>query len=302
MKKIVISFIMTLLIVLGIVMMKNCFSYMIPNDAMGIRAVIQREHVSQLFLGASSYRKGIDILAVEEQLPGESFVLTYNGNQPLNMELELEEMFAQNTKIDTLIVDLNPSMMDEPANLSDKRLLWDTGFSTKWQLWKEIAKREDTDFFAFYDYFVLSNNEYMLTYPISYPLISARYYKGGSLDEDEGTTADKLEELEIDEQDMLHPTQVAALESIIQMCKEQKIRLIFVETPRYLRLEQNSAYQKKLAEAVALAETSKVECLYSGNMEFDYTNPEYYTDLVHMSTKGRQAFTQEIIHYLTKLE
>ena len=293
---------MTLLIVFGIVMLKNCFSYQLPNDAMGIRAVINKGQVNQLFLGASSYRKGIDILAVEEQLPGESFVLTYNGNQPLNMELELKEMLKEQTKINTLIVDLNPTMMKEPANLSDKRLLWDTGFSSKWQLWKEITKRDDTDFFAFYDFFVLSNNEYMVTYPISYPLISSRYYKGGSLDQDAGTTAEKLNQLEIDEKGSLHPTQIRALHSIISLCNENEIRLIFAETPRYVRMEQDANYQKKLKEAIGILEEADVEYLCSENLEFDYTNPSYYTDLVHMSTEGRQAYTQEIIRYLTKLE
>jgi len=295
MKKTIISIVTSFFIVFAIVMLKNCFSYMLPNDAMGIRAVVAKGHVNQLFLGASAFRKGIDVKMLEEELSGESFVLTYNGNQPYNMSLELKEILEEGTVIDMVIADFNPSMISEDANLSDKRLLWDTKFSTKWELWNEISKREDATFYMFYDYFVLSNNEYMVTYPLSYPLISKRYYRGGSLDDDAGSTEDELLDLEVVEKPGFNNLQEKAITEIISICNQYGVKLIFVESPRYIKMAENINYKEKSKALAQLLKASGTEYYCAADLDFDNKNAAYYTDLVHMSGEGKRLFTSQII-------
>ncbi len=302
MKKTMISISISLIIVLGVVMLKNCFSYMLPNDAMGIRAVVAKKHVSQLFLGASAFRKGIDVKMLEEELPGESFVLTYNGNQPYNMSLELKEILEEGTVVDTVIADFNPSMINEDANLSDKRFLWDTKFSTKWALWKEISKREDASFYMFYDYFVLSNNEYMITYPIAYPLIAERYYRGGSLDDDAGTTEERLLELEVAEKSGFHKLQEKAIMDMISICDQYGVKLIFVESPRYIKMAEDANYKEKSKALAELLEASGIEYYCATDLDFDNKQAAYYTDLVHMSGEGKRLFTSQIIQHMKENE
>ncbi len=298
MKKGIITICLALVLALTIVMLKNCFSYRIPNDAMGIQAVISRGQVGQLFLGSSAYRKGIDIQLVEEKMPKNSFVLTYNGNQPFNMAIELREMVEAGTKIDLVIADFNPSMMSGEADLSDKRLLWDIDFQAKMDLWNEIKRKESANLFTFYDYWVLSNNEYMATYPIAYPLIAGRYYLGGAIDEDAGTTEAELNQLEIKEADGLNELQLQSILEMIEICNDNNIRLLFVEAPRYTRMEKDENYQKKVVMLSKVLEDADTEYVLGSDLGFDNTNADYYTDLTHMSSAGRREFTTLLLQYL----
>lgn len=282
---------------LAIVMAKNCFSYKIPNNAMGVRSVVAKGNIDTLLLGSSGYRKGIDMETIAEELPGTSFMLTYNGNEPFNMLIELEEMLKEDVHIGTLIVDFNPGMFDRGADLSDKRLLWDISLDGKIKLWRGISKESTTDFFTFYDYWVLANNDYMVTYPVSYPLISSRYSFGGSTaeDETEGLTKEEIEELDIDEKPGINELQRESIGAIIDICNENKINLIFMESPRYIRMEDDPNYSAKSAEMEEYITGKGVTVIHSKDIGFDNSNPAYYSDNVHMSGDGRRELTARII-------
>ncbi|HOO27043.1 MAG TPA: hypothetical protein PLU43_01155 [Lachnospiraceae bacterium] len=303
-RKTIITILTALVVFFGIVMLKNCCSCLIPNHVMGVRSIIAQKQVDTLFLGSSAYRKGLDMYMLEEELDGESYALTYNGNQPLNMALELKEILNAGTKIKYLIVDFNPSMMDRGADLSDKRLLWDISMEGKLSLWKELAKKEDTDFFTFYDYFVLSNNDYMITYPFSYPLIAKRYYRGGSTQADEasGSTQEELEALEVVEDPGIDELQLQSVGEIITRCMENDIRLIFMESPRYQTMADNQNYADKSAALKAYLEEQDVETVLTADLGFDNTNPAYYSDLTHMSGEGKREFTALVAEYLKQRE
>ena len=173
-KKLLTTILAVIIIFLGVILAKNMYSYKLPNDKMGIRSVVARGDIDTLFIGSSGYRKGIDMEKLVSALDGDTFMLTYNGNEPFNVLIELEEIMKAQVRIGTLVIDFNPSMADRGADLSDKRLLWDVGMESKIKLWRELNKEPDTDLFSFYDYWVLSNNDYMATYPVSYPLIASR--------------------------------------------------------------------------------------------------------------------------------
>lgn len=303
MKKTILTILTALLVFFCIVMLKNCCSYLLPNDAMGVRSIAAKKHVDTLFLGSSAYRKGIDMSMAEDELEGESYVLTYNGNQPLNMAIELKEILAAGTEIERLIADFNPSMIDRGADLSDKRLLWDISMQGKLELWKELVKKPDTDFFTFYDYFVLSNNDYMVTYPISYPLIAGRYYRGGSTQSDEtpGSTREALAALEIVENPGIDELQLKSIDEIIALCREHEIDLIFMESPRYQTMAENPNYKKKSEDLNAYITEQGVSCLLTEDLGFDNTNPAYYSDLTHMSGEGKREFTRLMIQKLNSL-
>ncbi|MFT3982624.1 MAG: hypothetical protein QM697_01845 [Lachnospiraceae bacterium] len=301
-KKTGITIFAALFVFSGIVLLKNYCSYLLPNDAMGVRFIAAKKQVDTLFLGSSAYRKGIDMYLVEEELEGESYALTYNGNEPLNMAIELKELLKAGTEIGLLVVDFNPSMMDRGADLSDKRLLWDISMEGKLSLWKELAKKEDTDFFTFYDYFVLSNNDYMVTYPVSYPLIAGRYYRGGSTQTDEtpGCTREELEEMELAENPGVNELQLNSIGEIIKMCKAGGIEVIFLESPRYYRMETDENYMEKAAVLEAYLAQQGAKCILKDDLDFDNTNPAYYSDLTHMSGDGKREFTRLLISRLTE--
>lgn len=299
-KKLIITIILTVAAASGIVMLKNYGSCRLGNDSMGVRSVISRGHIDTLFVGSSAYRKGINMYMVEEKLSGDSFMLTYNGNQPFNMAIELKEMIVGGADIDRLVVDFNPSMADRGADLSDKRLLWDISMDGKKALWAELAKREDTDLFTWFDYWVSSNMDYAATYIIAKPMISQRYYLGGSsaMDESEGKTAQELNELEIIENPGIDRLQMDSIDEIIKLCRDNDIKLTFLECPRYITMAENENYRAKSQELQKHIEEQNVSVITGTYMGFDNEDPEYYADLTHMSGQGGRILTEMIINVL----
>lgn len=298
-KKLIITITITIFLFLGVVYAKNAYSCLLPNEAMGVQSVIARKEIDTLFIGSSAYRKGIDMPKMQADL-GNAFMLTYNGNEPMNIEIELEQILQAGTRIKRLVVDFNPSMADRGADLSDKRLLWDVDLSAKIKLWKYIVQEETTSAFTFYDFWVLSNNDYMATYPISYPLIASRYELGGAVasEDREGSTPEELNQLPVVENPGIHPLQLAAIGNIEDMCRDNGIELIWLEAPRYITMEEDINYQDKKNQLTDYIGEKGGKVILSEDMEFDNANSEYFADLTHMSAKGKEVFSKKIIENL----
>lgn len=303
MKKTIITIITAFLIVLAVVMAKNCYSYKIKNNAMGIRNITSRGSVDYLFIGASSFRKGIDTHLLENEFSNDAYVVTYNGNEPMNIETEISQIYKSGTSVKTLVVEFDPSMIERGADLSDKRLLWDIDFESKVKMWKLLSKREDADFFMFYDYWVASNIDYMFTYPISFPLISKRYYKGGNNGQDalEGKTALELSEMPIKEDPGFNELEKASLMNIISMCKENNTRLLFIECPKYISMYSDANYREKDSILRSFFDEQNAEYYTKEDLDFDYKEPSNYSDLTHMSITGLHNYTEALITLLNQL-
>lgn len=303
-KKTVVKTILTVLLAFvitgAVVLCKNAFSCKIPGASVGVASIAQKGHIDNLFVGASSFRKGINMHTVDEKLGGDSYMLTYNGNQPMNMDVEIQELFDKGTKIDTLIVEFDPGMIDAHADLSDKRLLWDIGLDSKIKIWNLLSKREDADFFMCFDYWVSSNIDYMFTYPFSKPIISKRYYKGGNTGYDEvsGLTKEEIEALPVKEDAGFSSLQKQSLMNIINNCSLNGTKLIVLESPNYKKMYEDSNYAEKARDLRFFLEALDVTVITKEDLEFDYTNPSYYSDLSHMSSDGMNKYTSEIIELI----
>jgi len=300
MKKTVLTITISFLVFLCVVVLKNCFSYMLPNNAFGIRYITSKEKADYLFIGSSSFRKGIDMKALENELGKDTYMLTYNGNQPMNVLVELKQMLEAGTKIDTIVYELEPGMVDRGADLSDKRLLWDIDMKSKKEIWDYLKERDDADFFMFYDYYVSSNMDYLLTYPISYPMIAKRYYKGGNNGEDVSIakTKEELDKLPIAEDPGIDSLQKESIVNIINLCNDNDIKLIFLEPPKYIRMYEDKDFADKLGELTQFLEDVNANTILADDLGFDYTNPDYYSDLSHMSGEGMTEFTNRVIEVL----
>lgn len=300
MKKTVLTIIISFLIFLSVVVLKNCCSYLLPNNAFGIRYITAQDSVNNLFIGSSSFRKGIDMMALEKNLDPNTYMLTYNGNQPMNVYVELKQILEAGTKINTIVYELEPGMVDRGADLSDKRLLWDIDMKSKKEIWNYLSERDDADFFMFFDYYVSSNMDYMLTYPISYPLIAKRYYKGGNNGEDYSAAKSKeeLDMLPISEDPGIDALQKDSIVKIIDLCNDNGIDLIFLEPPKYIRMYEDKNFADKLSELTQFLKSVDAKTVLADDLGFDYSNPDFYSDLSHMSGEGMSEFTNCVIEVL----
>ena len=90
-KTVAVAFIIALILIL----IKNEYARCLPASTYGMQAAIRKERVDNLFIGSSMFRQGLDIDVLEAELPGSSYILSYNGNQPALMALELQYMLEQ---------------------------------------------------------------------------------------------------------------------------------------------------------------------------------------------------------------
>lgn len=294
------AFLVTALVMLA----KNGLSCKLTGTSVGVPMIARQGEIDTLFIGASSFRKGINMKTFQEKYPGETYMLTYNGNQPMNMDVELTELLEANTKIKTLVVEFDPGMIDAHADLSDKRLLWDIGLKSKLYIWNLLSKREDVDFFMMYDYWVSSNIDYMFTYPVAKPMISKRYYRGGNTGDDDvkGLSLEELEAMPIKEAPGFSDLQKASLDNIIDNCAAGNIRLIVLESPNYEKMYTDSNYAEKSALLKDYFTSKGIDVITKDELNFDYTNPSYYSDLSHMSSEGMNVYTDEIIELLKSMQ
>lgn len=289
MKKNIASIIIGLLISVFVVLFKNNFSSDLINQHYGMQGAIEKDNIDTLYVGSSLFKQGID----PYQISDDSYILTYNGNQPVLIELELEYLINKGVKINNLVVDMYNGTITSEPNLSDIKLLWDGDYTFKMSLLNII--KNNLSLSDYYSYFVTSNNDYLLTYPISNPVFNSLFYKGGKNYITNGTTKENLYELITDNYSTdINYEQIAAINGIANICKDNDINLCFVETPKYETLQTDLNYKTVMEEYANILQEINIDYITFDRIDFDNSNPDYYSDLIHLSSNGSVFFTKAI--------
>ncbi len=292
-----ISIIITSLTVIG----KNYCSYLIPVHNRGISSLTQQGDLNKLFIGSSSFRSNLDIMQLDGQFDHSTFILAYGGNQYIATDIQYDEIKQRSSqRFDTIVIELNPMLLAEEVKLSDTRVTWDLSWEGKKRLWKSMAEYSNVSFPLFYEYFITSGMDDLITYPLTEPFYATRYYKGAKTD---NTSPGSLEYLDNEKIDIsgLQPVyaQEEALRSLITKCREDGQDFIFLETPHYYRLQDNADYQRLLECATDTLRKNEAPYILASDVDFDYHNPEYFEDLSHMSAAGRTEYTSAVISMLS---
>ena len=183
MKRVFISIAAGLAIITAFVIFKNLFSCYLPAGNRGIQTVISEGDLDVLFLGSSTFRCNIDMPLVDAAYNGRDYDIAYAGNQPVATIPEYEELAAGGNSYGLMVFDLNPMLLSQDVRISDARVIWDPTFPSKLKLWKGMKDSDETDLSTFYEFFVTSGMDDLITYPVTEPLYSTRYYKGAKTDE-----------------------------------------------------------------------------------------------------------------------
>lgn len=287
-----------LLAALLLIVLKNEYARLLPVSTYGMQAAIKKERIDHLFIGSSMFRQGLSIDVLEEELTGSSYILSYNGNQPALMAMELEYMLEQGLVIENLYLDLYPYTAAADPWISDTKLLLDTDLDFKIRAWELMAKGGEAGFSDFYEFFVTANNEQLLTWPVNNRLVSSQFRNGGSLIEQAGKTREELYALgTLGSRDGLNEAQVEGYRKIAELAATHGIRLYFLETPKYERMYADADY-RELYEACLLEvrelqeEYENITLLCAEDLEFDSSDAESFQDLIHLSAKGRETYTR----------
>ena len=301
MKRILLTIAGALLAALLLVLVKNEYARLLPVSTYGMQAAIAQGETENLFIGSSMFRQGLSIDVLEEGLPGSSYILSYNGNQPALMAMELEYMLEEGLEVKSLYIDLYPYTAAADPWLSDTKLLLDTDLDFKLRAWELMRRSSGASFSDFYEFFVTANNEQLLTYPVNNALVSSQFRNGGTLLEQAGKTREELYALgTLGSRDGLNEAQVEGYRSLAALAEEYDLNLYFLETPKYERMYADEDYLELYG--LCLETVRGLEKEWSGkgsfriicaeDLYFDSSDAGYFQDLIHLSAAGRTEYTR----------
>lgn len=286
------------------------FEQKMPAAHYGIRAIAAQPKIGTLFVGSSMFRKGI----FAPDFGPDAWLLAYNGNQPAYEYLQLSELCQSGANIQRLVIDMYPYSMIPAASLSDLRMLHDGDLSFSYSIY-QLNKDAQSGPIALWKMVGQANNEMALTWPVTFPMLNARYQQGANPSEVPG--ADKLWLDNFDAPEMQvttsqpHPDQLKGLADIISLCQRQKIELLFLETPKYEPVYADSTFRAIMQQYVAYLldrQQHMILCQATCQMlqmptdttgmistyPFDSSDPAYFSDRIHLSSAGRTVLSGQI--------
>lgn len=322
------------IILVVLVLVKNEYARLLMSHANhGLQALITSAEESRqegaekpydLYIGSSMFRQGLDINELDAA-GGNNYILAYNATQPFLVCKEVEYLLANDVPIQSITVDMYVYTVIEEPWIEDTRLLLDTNLQFKWGLWQEMRETASATPADLWELLVTSNNDKLLIWPIDYALVNPMFKSGGNLLVNGGTTSEALggtgNIMASSEQATysLNDRQVYYLRRLVELCDENGISLALLETPKYYTVNQQVEYVEVMHLYCDLLQELSVpyyitevtaDSLFAnsyvdnangadGTVSFDQTNPEYYMDLVHLSSVGREEFTRQ---YLERIE
>lgn len=301
MKKILTTVAAVIVAVALIIVLKNQYGSIFAGNTYGMPTLIKQGEIDHLFIGSSMFRQGLDIDALEENLDGSVYILSYNGNQPVFMAKELEYMLERGLKVENLYIDFYAYTLTAIPWISDTKMFLDTDLSFKMDAWKLMAEHNDVGLKDFYEMFVTANNEQILMYPINNAIVSSQFRNGGSMLNMAGQTREHLDTLDLGMRDGLFESQLAGYDKIVELAEKYEINLLFIETPKYEKLLKDSregSYSELLEEMVVWAEKAKAPYLLAEEFDFDHAEGANFQDLIHLSAQGRKMYCEMLAEYI----
>ncbi len=301
MKKMLTTVAAVLLAVALVIVLKNQYGSVFAGNTYGMPAAIRQGEIEHLFIGSSMFRQGLDIDALEENLDGNVYILSYNGNQPIFMAKELKYMLEHGLEIKNLYIDFYAFTLTAVPWISDTKMFLDTDLAFKLDAWKTMSEHSEVGFSDFYEMFVTANNEQILMYPVNNALVSSQFRNGGSLLWMNGQTKEHLDTLDLGVRDGLFESQLAGYEKIMELADAYEINLLFIETPKYEKLTEDTregAYPELLEAMAAWAEEHGAVYLLAEEFEFDTADGANFQDLIHLSGQGRKNYCEMLAKYM----
>lgn len=303
MKKAIVSIISAFVIIFCLVLFKNLFSCYLPAKNRGIQTVINEGDLDILFLGSSTFRCNIDMELMDSSFNGSCYDIAYAGNQPVATVPEYEELISGGKKYALIVFDLNPMLLSQDVKISDSRVIWDLTLPSKLKLWRGMKDSNETDLSTFYEFFVTSGMDDLITYPVTEPVYSTRYYKGAKTGETPASSTEYLENESFDiSSEKLNENQRQAVIELIQKCRDNGQDFIFIETPHYYRLANDPTYRRLKKIFTDTLEEQGVErengYIPAEDIAMDNKNNEFFEDMTHFSSAGRREYTRLLLEKL----
>lgn len=307
MKRVVCSIACGIGIACVFLLLKNqCAWRLLENANYGMPMLIEQKEIENLFLGSSTFRQGLDIMLIEEKLGKNSYILSYDGNQPAMEYLELKYLYEKGVKIKNLYVDFYVYTASDQFKISDKKIFMETDIGFKKEL-SMLLVREKQGLKSIVEMYISANNELLLTWPLSYPFINERFYKGGSLAEQAGVAKSVLDSLKVPEGSELNYLQMEYLMKLVELARENDTSVVFLEIPKYGSVMEDEGYLRLSQKMKDMLNKEDVYCIMIENgesrdsseeIDFPIYKSKNYADLIHLSSEGKKSFTETLVEII----
>ncbi len=300
MKKTVITLAVALIIIIGAAGFKNLYSCEMPIKNRGIKDAINTGDLDILFIGSSTFRANVDMPMMDEAFDKRVYDISYGGNELVATAIEYEELKRRSdNKYGLIAFELGPMMLTQDVSLSDSRVIWDLSWQGKKDLWKKMEESGNTDTALMYEYFITAGMDDLITFPVTEPFYSTRYYKGAKTDETVSPGRDILESEEFDiSKEEVVAAQAEAVKTIIESCRRDGQDYVFLESPVYHRLAEDEKFKECRELFISILDENDAPYILADGLAFDNKEPDYFEDMNHMSAKGRRVYTKELIRLL----
>ena len=118
-----------------------------------------------------------------------------------------------------------------------------------------------------------------------------------------GQTKEHLDTLDLGVREELFASQLAGYERIVELAKEYDITLLFIETPKYEKLlndTRDGAYSELLTAMTVWAEKANAPYLLAESFDFDHSDGANFQDLIHLSGAGRKTYCKMLAEYISR--
>ena len=290
-KKRILCVILYIFVLFSILLIKNQYSsLLLKHSNYGMEALISKGKIDYLFVGSSTFRQGLDIEVLEKELDNDSYILTYNGNQPCTEYIEIKKLIENDVSINNLFIDMYPITLCREPGLDDEKLLMELSIKEKCELYDLLSSKTPD---VFWRTFISSNNEQIITWPVNKYLVDTQFKKGGTLVHNNGMSEEAYNSLPLyDFNGTINSVQLDSLIGIIDLCHSNGINLIFVETPKTDSIVMSAGYNDIMEQYERFLNEKNVSVVrYTGD-GMQYSD---FADEIHLSFEGRVKFTKKLI-------
>lgn len=306
-KTLIVLLLVTLIPFIGFVVLKFQFSHRLSPVSSGFGGVDAIDQIGHLLMGSSHTRAGYDVEIIERETSKSAYALAYSSFNPHLLWPAFRNIVeSRGESIDTFIIESFSYSSLQGPRLHDRRVVLDAPPSLKWDYLRLF--HEDFQWFEpsdYYELIVSYGNDYLLTYVVSTRLINMLSYHGSYRRKImTGLSQDAFDALEVPEMfnktaGMPDPFQMAALHDLIAYSKEKSIDVLFIETPMPGPIERSGLVIRAKGNLRDTFKSKGMDYL-DGALDFPLDDPSLFNDDNHLSTKGRELFSNKVATYLKK--
>lgn len=265
----------------------------------GLQGELHLKHVDILLVGSSHTRQGYDMHLLEAKTGLTAYAIAYDGLDFYHMLPLLEAVLRDPAQRPRLcIIEAYTANLARPPEFDDPRLFFDAPFRMKMKLLASYAKTHPGPH-GWEDLFVLVVNrgtDQIISYPLTRRMIDPYFYRGGYVRKTiPGVPRSEFSSYRIPMAgSQPNSLQLEALQKILALLVKDRVPMVLVDPP----MPASVARQPEVVHLKNWFRQMAAEhsVMYNdGDEEFPIDDPAMFGDSNHLSTRGRELYTNQLM-------